>query len=72
MAKSEIGVENIAGDLTIIDAYIIDELNEINRRTRDEGLSPQLPYSHYEMELDEVAEDVQSRVIIIEFEEADF
>lgn len=69
MVKGEIRTGRISDRIDIIDAYIIDELNERKRQQNIDGASAQLPYPHYEyeMELDESSvEDDDDNVIIID------
>lgn len=67
MMKGEIRLESASNQLVIIDAYIIDELNEKKSELYDEGAPAWLPCPGYEAEMDKPAEeDSNQRVIIIE------
>ncbi len=56
-----------SGQIEIIDAYIIDELNEKNHELAIEMPPAHLPSPAYEQDIDEAVADNQQCVIIIEF-----
>jgi hypothetical protein len=65
MMKGEIGSRRISNHMVIIEAYIIDELNEQERERNQERMSTELPYPSYEMELDEAPADNNEQTVII-------
>lgn len=68
MMKVVSGIEHISNHVDIIEAYIIDELNERIQSIEDKE-SAHLPSPRYEYEMEYEnthAEDSEERVIIIE------